>query len=99
MHVQTLAPATQYIYSLPQFERSKVIEDVQILAQTDTRSVRTKQLKGPIRELIVGDHRLTYFKLLDTLYFVRGFRKQSRKTPPAEIQYAEKVYKAIKESL
>ena len=34
---------------------------MQMLQSGDYRSVRTKQLKGPIRELIVGDHRLTYF--------------------------------------
>jgi phage-related protein len=99
MHIHSLAPATEYLYLLSDLERSRIVEDMGILAQTDGTSVRTKQLKGPIRELIVGDHRLTYFKLLDTLYFIRGFRKQSRKTPSAEIEYAEKIYNAIKEIL
>jgi len=99
MQVHTFTPATEYLYSLPKLERSRIIEDMQMLAQTDNRSVRTKQLKGPVRELIVGDHRLTYFKFADALYFVRGFRKRTRKTPPAEIEYAEKAYKAVKEML
>ncbi len=33
------------------------------------------------------------------MYFVRGFRKKTRKTPQTEIEYAEKAYKAIKNIL
>ncbi|MBI4093560.1 type II toxin-antitoxin system RelE/ParE family toxin [Candidatus Kaiserbacteria bacterium] len=62
-------------------------------------AVHTKQLRDPIRELIAGDHRFTYFQLDHMLYFVRGFRKKSRKTPPKEIDYAMSIYKSIKSKL
>ena len=42
-------------------------------------------------QLRVGEHRVFYFWHGDTRRFVilNGFRKQSRKTPPAELQRAE----------
>ena len=64
----------------------------------DFESVRTKQLRGSVRELIVGHHRLTYFQLDSVLYFVRGFQKKTAKTPKSEINYAEKVYKMMRGS-
>ncbi len=99
MQLYMFADTREYLNSLQDSARSQVMEDMHLLAVTDDRAVRTKQLKGQIRELIVGDHRLTYFKIFDTLYFVRGFRKQSRKTPPAEIEYAENVYKMVKQTV
>lgn len=61
-----------------------------------TEGIHTKQLKGPIRELISGHHRITYFRLKDTFYFIRGFRKKSAKTPRREVEYAEKIFKLMR---
>ncbi len=63
-----------------------------------SRQLSAAQLRGPVRELIVGHQRLTYFGLDSVLYFVRGFRKKTAKTPKSQIDYAEKVYKLMKGS-
>lgn len=69
--------------------------DTEVMRQGKESLVKTKQLRGPIRELIVGKHRITYFTLDTTIYFVRGFRKKSAKTPRSEIEYAHQVYKIL----
>ena len=93
---QFLSPAKDYIATLPESDQGIIAADIDAMRSGDFESVSTKQLRGPIRELIVGYHRLTYFNIKDQLYFVRGFRKKSRKTPKKEIDYAEKIYKMIK---
>jgi len=72
------------------------MSDVNDMKNGDFAIVHIKKLRGPIQEIIVGHHRFTYFQLDSTLYFVRGFRKKSTKTPPQEIAYAESIYKIIK---
>jgi phage-related protein len=59
-------------------------------------AVHTKPLKGKVRELIIGRHRISYFLIGNVLYFVRGFPKKSAKTPKQEIEYAMQVYKLMK---
>lgn len=58
-------------------------------------SVYIKTLRGPIKELIVKQYRMLFFTLGYTIYFVRVFRKKSKKTPRKEIEYAERIYKLI----
>ena len=90
-----LEPAREYLKSIPPSERALVLSAVTALQSGEFESVHTKQLKGPVRELIIGPHRLTYFMHKDGFYFVRGFRKKSQKAPKREIEYAEKWYKYI----
>ena len=80
-------------------EQAMVTNDIEDMQNGEIGAVHTKQLRGPIRELIVGNHRFTYFQLGHMLYFVRGFRKQSRKTPLKEIDYAMDVYKKTKNTI
>lgn len=87
-----------YIGSVPETDQAIIAAHVKYMQSGDFESVRTKQLHGPIRELIVGHHRLTYFEFGASLYFVRGFRKKTTKAPKSEIDYAEKVYKIMKNS-
>ncbi len=94
--VQFLSPAKEYISSIPVTDQAVVAAHVECMRTGDFESVRTKQLRGPIRELIVGHHRLTYFEFDSGLYFVRGFRKKTAKAPKSEIDYAEKVYRIMK---
>ena len=93
--LRILAPAKKYLAALPSREHAAALDEITALHAGDI-PVRTKQLRGPIRELIVGYHRFTYFKIASALYFVRGFRKKSRKTPRSEIEYAEKIYTLLK---
>lgn len=79
-------------------DQAIVAVQIEYMCLGDFESVRTKQLRGPIRELISGHHRLTYFGLDSMLYFVRGFRKKTAKTPREEIDYAEKIYKMLNSS-
>jgi phage-related protein len=68
------------------------------MAEGDFDSVSTKQLKGPIRELISGNHRISYFLEGSLLCFVRGFPKKTNKTPKKEIEFAEKIRTQLKQS-
>ena len=94
--VQFLSPAKEYIGNVSEVDQATIAAHVECMRSGDFESVRTKQLRGPIRELIVGHHRMTYFEFNSGLYFVRGFRKKTAKTPKSEIDYAEKVYKMMK---
>lgn len=98
LRIRFLKPAERYLKSLLNTERAMIDADTDAMANREG-SVRTKQLRGPVRELIAGNHRLTYFVLDETIYFVRGFRKKTAKTPTQEIRYAEQVYKILKEQL
>ncbi|MDO8552369.1 MAG: hypothetical protein Q7S01_02430 [bacterium] len=80
--LQVLPFAEKYFDDLSLEEQSIVMSDIEDMCIGEIGAVHTKQLRGPIRELIAGHHRFTYFLLSRTLYFVRGFRKKSAKTPP-----------------
>jgi len=96
--VRFLSFATEYINSVPETDQAIIAAHVECMRTGDFESVHTKQLRGPIREMVVGHHRLTYFTFSAGLYFVRGFRKKTAKAPKSEIDYAEKIYKMIKNS-
>src|SRR3990167_10656281 len=91
-----LQAAQQYIDSLAKSEQGAIQADINAIERGNFDSVYTKTLKGKIRELIVGNHRISYFTIGTMLYLVRGFRKKSAKTPKVEIEYAEHVYKLMK---
>ena len=93
--IRLLDPTDRYIKSLSLEEQIQIAADITCIAGDEMKLVRTKQLRGPIRELISGNHRITYFTLDDSVYFVRGFRKKTNKTPRNEIEYAEKIYKQL----
>ncbi len=87
--------ARRYVATIPDGQRGAILRDIEALCTNDAKGVHTRQLQGKIRELKSGSHRITYFKLDRVLYFVRGFRKKSAKTPKQEIEYAEKIYKLL----
>lgn len=91
-----LQAAQQYIDSLAKPEQGAIRADIDAMERGNFNSVYTKTLKGKIRELIVGRHRISYFAIGNVLYLVRGFPKKSAKTPKGEIEYAECVYKLMK---
>ena len=91
-----LEPAKMYLKNLSKKDRAMVDADMDEMRFSGESWVKTKRLRGPIRELVVGNHRLTYFTLEAIIYFVRGFRKKSAKTPTIEIEYAEKIYKLLR---
>lgn len=89
-----LSGAKRYLREISRQDRATIGRDIHALAAFD-QDVDTKQLRGPIRELIVKHHRITYFEYDSALYFVRGFHKKSTKTPKQEIDYAEEVCKKV----
>lgn len=91
-----LSRAEEYIDKIPPKEKAPLLADIQALAHGDNDLVDTKQLDGPIRELIAGNHRVTYFGLNKSLYFIEGFRKKSKKTPKTKINFAKSIHKTIK---
>lgn len=99
LYIIYFSPAQKYIDSLSEREQTSIATETGFLQLREFDLVSTKQLRGPIRELIVGSHRLTYFQIESNLYFVRGFRKKSQKTPRQEIEYAENIYKIIRRNL
>lgn len=94
-----LAPASDYINNLRLADNAAILSDIKAMESGKFDAVHTKQLKGEIRELVVGRHRISYCKIGPTLYFIRGFLKKSAKTPKYEIEYAEQVFKMIRTSL
>lgn len=76
-----------------------VAADINDMLARNLAAVHTKQLRGPVRELIVGNHRFTYFRLGNITYFVCGFRKKTVKAPLAKIEYASKIYKIMKNNI
>lgn len=99
LKLRILVSAQIYLGQLTSGEQAAVIGDLEYMRDRNFSAVHTKQLKGPIRELIVGNHRFTYFQLVGTIYFVRGFRKKTTRTPKSEIGYAESVYKIFKSTV
>lgn len=91
LRVHVLDPAQRYLDTIDKRVRGRIYADIQALRQGNFAEVRTKQLKGDIRELIRSRHRVTYFKFGFALYFVRGFAKKSQRTPKQEIEYAERL--------
>lgn len=84
---------TDFLRELSSKDRSNIEGDVDVMISGDLRSPRIKNLRGPIRELIVKEYRILFFIHEHIIYFVRAFRKKSKKTPRKEIEYAERVYK------
>lgn len=94
--VVILSQVSEYLAKLSAEEEAAALARIRIMAAGDMNLVHTKQLDGPIRELIVGDQRITYISEGAMLYFVEGFRKKTQKTPKSKIDFAKKVHKTIK---
>lgn len=88
-----LSPAQEYIDTLSETDKGTLAADIDFMRAGELQIPYTKKLSGRIRELISGPHRVTYFLIGYIIYFVRGFKKQSGKTPKKEIEYAEQIYK------
>ncbi|MDO8593963.1 MAG: type II toxin-antitoxin system RelE/ParE family toxin [bacterium] len=84
---------TNFLRELPPKDRSKIEKNIKIMQAGDLLSPRIKTLRSPISELIVKEYRILFFIHENVIYFVRAFRKKSMKTPPKEIEYAERIYK------
>lgn len=93
--VYFLKRAKDYISDLSKAEKGSLAANVDMMLAGDTEFVQTKQLRGPVRELIFGNHRLSYFFHNKAFYFIEGWRKKTQKTPGKFIDFAVKMYKEI----
>lgn len=91
-----MSRAKEYLDGLDESDRGTIAADIDLMRAGDLATPYTKKLRGPIRELISGPHRLTYFLIKSAIYFASGFMKKSGKTPKGEIDYAEKIHKNLK---
>jgi phage-related protein len=99
LEIRLLSFAERYLNRLSPAEQAMVVADIEDMRNGNFDIVHTKKLSGPIRELIAGYHRFSYFRLRSVLYFVRGFRKKTAKTPRQEIEYARKIYTIIENTI
>lgn len=91
-----LDDAVAYIETMNEAGQGTAKADIDFMESGEFEAVKTKQLRGKVRELIFGNHRVTYFLLGNYIYFVRGFTKKTAKTPVKEIEYAEKIFEIVK---
>lgn len=95
LEIRILTDALVYIESLKSSEREKIFAQIALISEGDYSTLHTKQLSGQIRELIVKQQRIIFFRKSTTVYFVGAFKKQSAKTPKREIEHAKSIYKNI----
>lgn len=93
LEVRILSDVYEYVAALKEAERVKIRAQIALMREGDYSTLYTKQLSGPVRELMVKQHRILYFKKGDILYFTQAFKKQSAKTPKREIDRAKDIYK------
>ncbi|MEJ0053882.1 MAG: type II toxin-antitoxin system RelE/ParE family toxin [bacterium] len=94
--VYFLEAARTYVEGLAAGEQGAIAADIDAMRAGELQIPNTKQLRRAVRELISGHHRITYVLIANSIYFIRGFRKKTDKTPKAEIEYAEKIWKQLK---
>ena len=93
--IKILEKTKRFIQSLNEKDRAKTAAAITVLSYGDFQSVTVKSLRGPIKELIIKAYRIIFFAKNETLWFVSGFRKKTRKTPLYEIESAQKILDII----
>jgi len=95
MNSITLSDVAFYVERLPPEERAKVWTSIKALERLAFEKIEVRSLRGDIKELKVGPHRIFFFWVGDTVYLVSAFRKKSRKAPAREIDRAEAILHAV----
>jgi len=95
-------PVIEYINNLSAKEQSKISKYIDFLKLSKgiLDEPYSKHIKGKIRELRVdfgkNKHRIFYFTFVEkNIIFLHAFLKKTAKTPPKEIEKAEKNYNYI----
>jgi len=90
-------PLTDFLSNLPIKTRARVVKLIDLLAEYGVllKEPYTRQIKSKIRELRVKDNlghiRVFYFTFTGRRFvLLHGFLKKTDKTPPKEIELAEK---------
>ncbi|MFH1170220.1 MAG: type II toxin-antitoxin system RelE/ParE family toxin [Candidatus Vogelbacteria bacterium] len=91
--VRIFRKVTKFVDGLTHTDRVKVTANIKIMEMGGFDSVYIKTLRGAVKELIIKKHRFVFFVHEHTIYLVSAFIKKTQKTPPREINNAEKIYK------
>lgn len=93
-----LEKTKKFIGSLTSSEQGKIAAQIEMMELGQFEAVHTKLLKSPIKELVIGKYRITFFIEKHWIYFIFAFIKKTQKTPKQYIEQSEKIYKEIKRS-
>lgn len=97
MRIVILDDVLDFLKSLSREEDAKIMAHLKSLELNQTEGLIIKPLKRKVKELIVKQNRIVFFRIGDTGYVVDAFKKQSKKTPERIIERAEKIYRSIDE--
>lgn len=95
LEVLFLSKADEYIQSLSTENKAKIKVHIDECACGNFEAIQTKQLRGAVREIIVGKYRVIYFIEKSLLFVCDVFAKSSQKTPKRRIDNATKIHKEI----
>lgn len=95
MNLQILDEVTNFLESLSENDAAKILAHLKSLEANQTEGLIIKSLKGKIKELIVRQYRIIFFRIGEKGYAVDAFKKQSKKTPKRIIERAEKIYRDV----
>lgn len=95
MNLQILDSVTGFLSDLSEGDAAKILAHLKSLEVNQIEGLTIKPLKGKIKELIVRQYRIIFFRIGKKGYAVDAFKKQSKKTPRRIIERAEKIYRDI----
>ena len=93
MSLQVLDTVIEFLESLPADDAAKIAAHLKSLEMDQTEGLTIKPLKGKIKEIVVKQYRVVFFRTGTRGYVVDVFRKQSKKTPKRVIERAERIYR------
>lgn len=95
MNIQILDDVRDFLNTISREDDAKIAAHLKSLEIGQTEGLIIKSLKGKIKELIVKQYRIVFFRIGTSGYVVDAFRKKSQKTPKRIIERAEKIYRDI----
>lgn len=95
MNLQILDNVTDFLESLSEDDAAKIFAHLKSLEANQTEGLTIKPLKGKIKELVVRQYRIIFFRIGEKGYAVDAFKKQSQKTPRRIIGRAERIYQDV----
>ncbi len=93
--MQILHDVLVFLDGIADEDSAKIYAHLKSLEENHTEGLRVKQLKGKIKEIIIKQYRIVFFKKMNAIYIIDAFKKQTQKTPKRVIERAEKIYKNL----
>lgn len=93
MNLQVLDTVIEFLESLSADDAAKMAAHLKSLEMDQTEGLTIKPLKGKVKEIVVKQYRIVFFRIGTKGYVVDAFRKQSKKTPKRIIERAERIYR------